>query len=553
MNKPNRHRKWEMSLMAGAMILTQLGHAADGLGDHPSPQEPYRLGSVHFPISASPAAQKQFDRALAMLHSFWYEELERAFGEVQRLDPSAGMAWWGIAMSLWHPLWDPPPDAEALRKGQDAVRRALTAGPLTERERAYIEAIGRYYQDADRADHATRARAYAQAMGSVHSAYPADTEATAFWALALLATAPPSDRSHTNQLRAADLLEQVARVQPSHPGVVHYLIHAYDSPGLAERGLKDAFCYSQIAPDVPHALHMPSHIFIRLGLWDRSIQSNLAAAAAARDYARRTGMRGVWDEELHALDYLTYAYLQMGRDGATDGVLTQINAIPASAQRNFKSAYAFAAIPARCALERRRWQEAASLALHPADFPWSNHAWPLAQVHFARGLGSARLRDVAGATRELQELEGILRDLGGSPPSYGRRQVEILRQELAGWTASARGDHSESVRQLRSGADLEDQLEKKPVTPGPLLPAREMLGDLLLELGRSEEALVEYERSLQMAPRRFNGLAGAFQAARQSQAPEKAQRFARELVELCGPDGSSRSEFRVAKEFLASR
>lgn len=542
-----------MSLVAAATVLGKLALAAAGLDRAPPPPGLDRLGTVHFPISANPAAQQQFDRALAMLHSFWYEELEGAFGEVLRLDPSAGMAWWGVAMSLWHPLWDPPPDVAALQKGQDAVRRAQAAGPLTERERAYITAIGRFYADADRVDHATRAGAYAQAMESVHRAYPADREATAFWALALLATASPADRSHTNQLRAADLLEQVARVEPNHPGVVHYLIHAFDSPGLAARGLRDAFCYSQIAPAVPHALHMPSHIFTRLGMWERSVESNREAAAVARDYAKRVGMQGVWDEELHALDYLAYAYLQLGREDAADAVLAQLKAMPAAAQRNFKSAYAFAAVPARCALERRRWQEAASLALHPDDFPWSNHAWPLALVHFTRGLGSARLGEVAGATGELGQLEKILRDLGDAAPSYGRQQVEILRQELAAWIALGCGEHGEALRQMRAVADLEDRIEKKPVTPGPLLPARELLGDLLRELGRPVEAQAEYELSLRSAPQRFNSLAGAFEAARQSQATEQAQVFARELVALCGVEGSPRPEFRAAQRYLATR
>jgi tetratricopeptide (TPR) repeat protein len=349
------------------------------------------------------------------------------------------------------------------------------------------------------------------------------------------------------------LLEQVARAAPNHPGVVHYLIHAYDSPGLAARGLRDAFCYSQIAPAVPHALHMPSHIFTRLGMWERSIESNREAAKVARDYAKRVGMRGAWDEELHAADYLTYAYLQLGREDAADNVLAQIRAMPAAAQRNFKAAYAFAAVPARCALEGRRWQAAAALALHPAEFPWSNHAWPLALVHFARGLGSARLGEVAAATEELKELERILRDLGNSPPSYSRQLVEILQQELTAWIALARGEKEESLRHMRSVADLEDQIDKKPVTPGPLLPARELLGDLLLELGRAQEARMAYELSLQSAPRRFNSLAGAFEAARRSQAKDQAQAFARELVDLCGAEGSSRPELKAAKDFLAGR
>ena len=362
-----------------------------------------RFGQVHFPISATPAAQAQFDRAVSMLHSFWYEELDREFRKVIELDPSCAMGYWGLAMGLWHPLWEPP-DTNTLQAGWAAVQQGKSMGAKTPREQSYLDAIGFFYWDYQKVDHAARVQRYVRMMEKIHQDYPADIEAKAFYALALLAAASPNDRQYTNQLRAADLLEQVAAAQTNHPGVVHYLIHAYDTPTLASRGLPEARCYSQIAPEVPHALHMPSHIYTRLGLWPDSIEANLASAAAAQNYAAKVKMAGTWDEQLHAMDYLVYAYLQTAQDRAAEKLIGELRHLTRAAQHNFKTGYALAAIPARHLLERRQWADAAELELTPKDFPWPNHAWPFALNKFTRCLGAARAGRVSEARRYLEQL-----------------------------------------------------------------------------------------------------------------------------------------------------
>ncbi len=510
------------------------------------------FGQVHFPISTTPAAQAQFDRAVAMLHSFWYEELEREFKKVLELDPDCAMACWGIAMGYWHPLWEEP-SAEALSAGLAAAQKGQRIGAKTPRERAYLNAIGAFYQDYQSVEHAVRVRRYTDAMERIHRQYPSDTEATAFYALGLLASAPPNDRSYTNQLHAAALLEQVAVIQTNHPGAVHYLIHAYDFPSLASRGLREAWCYSQIAPEVPHALHMPSHIYTRLGMWQDSIRANLASQSAAGNYATQAQMVGIWDEQLHAMDYLVYAYLQTGQDRAAEAIVRQVRGIRQAAPQNFKSAYALAAIPARYLLERRQWAEAATLALTPTDFPWPNQAWPLALHHFARCLGAARTGHVADAQRELKLLGQLQPATLGAPLSYNLRQVAILHSAAQAWTAHAEHREEDALHSMRQAADQEDAIEKKPVTPGPLLPARELLGDLLLEIGHAHEALVEFDKSLKESPNRFNGLYGAAQAAVACGEAERARGYFAKLLATCQGADSERPELLAARRAVRGR
>ncbi len=514
---------------------------------------PAAVGRVHFAISAKPAAQAQFDRAVAMLHSFWYEELGREFGRVLELDPSCAMAYWGLAMSLWHPLWDPPPDTDTLKQGLAAVEKGKRIGAKTPREQAYLDAIGAFYTDYTVLDHSTRTLRYAQAMEKLHRDYPADYEATAFYALALLATAPPTDRAFTNQLRAAALLQQVAAVETNHPGVIHYLIHAYDTPSLAARGLPEALCYSQVAPAVPHALHMPSHIYTQLGLWDDSIQANLAAEAAARSYAVQVKMAGTWDEQLHAMDYLVYAYLQTAQDRAAEQVAGQVRKISRAAPENFKAAYALAAIPARYCLERRRWAEAAALELAPRDFPWANQAWPLALNRFARCLGAARVGNAGQARQALASLSALRSGGPEATASYGLRQIEILCAEAQAWTAHAEHQDEEALRWMRQAAEQEDAIEKKPVTPGPLLPARELLGELLLESGQPGAALVEFDKSLKESPGRFNGLSGAARAAATAGKNERARECYQQLLANCQHADYQRPELLAARQALERR
>jgi tetratricopeptide (TPR) repeat protein len=511
-----------------------------------------KLGQVHFPVSCSDAAQQQFDRAVALLHSFWYEEAVKAFTQVTQTDPRCAMGSWGMAMSLWYPLWYPPSPA-ALQQGAAAVEQAKATGAPTAREQAYIAAIEAFYKEADKLDHRTRAVAYEKAMEQLHLRYPDDREATVFYALALDTTAVPTDKTYANQLKAAELLEQVFAEEPNHPGVAHYLIHSYDYPPLAGRALTAARSYAKIAPSAPHALHMPSHIFTRLGLWQESIQSNAASAAASKEYASKVGAAGAWPEQLHSMDYLTYAYLQGAQDRDAKRVVDELLEIQKAEPESLPAAYAFAAIPARYALERRRWADAATLTLHPGSFPWSRFRWGEAITVFSRALGAARSGDVAKAGKEVDTLQSLHSALVEAKQSYWADQVEIQRRAAAAWVAHAEGKHDEALALMRSAADLESSTEKHPVTPGPIVPARELLGELLLDLNQPAQALAELEASLRTDPNRLNGLYGAARAAELSGDHGKARTYYASLVALCEQADSERPELLTAKAFLAKQ
>jgi tetratricopeptide (TPR) repeat protein len=507
------------------------------------------VGSVRFEVTSKPEVQDKFDRAVAMLHSFWYEEVDKAFSDIGEQDPRCSMAYWGVAMGLYHPLWRPP-DAATLRRGWEAVEKARAIGAQTPREHDYIAAIEMFYRDWDKTDHKARALAYSKAMEQVHQRYPDDSEAAVFYALSLLGTAPPTDKTYANQERAAKILNQVSIQKPDHPGVIHYIIHAYDSPPLAHLALPAARRYAGIAPAVPHALHMPSHIFTRLGLWEESIQSNSESVAAARDYAHKTRMKGVWDEQIHSMDYLAYAYLQSAQDRKAKAVLDEMNAIAKVSGEEFKAAYAFAAVPARYALERRRWSEAAALSLGHNDFQWERFQWAAAMIHLARGLGAARSGDVAGARKELEILETTRRDLPSASPQDWATPTEVARREVAAWLTHAKGRNDEAIQLMRAAADLEDTTEKLSVTPGPVVPARELLGDLLLESKQPADALREYEIALRNAPKRFNGLFGAARAADLSGDRNKARGFYEQLVEISNRADDERPELKEARSYL---
>ena len=338
-----------------------------------------RLGKVHFPVSCAPEAQQPFHRALALLYSFEYEESAKAFQQTATTDPNCAMAHWGVAMTYYHPLWAPP-DAEELAKGQAAIEKALAVGTKTDRERAYIDALSTFYRDWQTQSHRSRALAYEKAMEELHRNFPDDAEAAIFYALALNGTLVPTDKTYANQRKAGAILEPLYRQQPDHPGIAHYLIHSYDFPGLAEGALNAARRYAGIAPESPHALHMPSHIFTRLGLWEECRRSNIAAARAGRNYSRAHFPGAAWSEQLHAMDYLVYAYLQTGRDREARGVLEELSAVSKTQPEDFKAAYTFAASPARYALERGKFAEAAKLSLGPASFPWTRFPWAAAIV-----------------------------------------------------------------------------------------------------------------------------------------------------------------------------
>ena len=509
------------------------------------------VGQVRFPVSANAPAQEKFNRAVAMLHSFWYEELDDAFSQVSSDDPRCGMAYWGLAMSYYHPLWSPP-DTAALRKGWEAVQKAREVGSSSHREKDYIAAIEVFYRDWDKVDHRTRSLAYSKAMEQLHQRYPDDKEAAVFYALSLISTAPPTDKTYANQKKAAEILERIRVEMPDHPGVIHYIIHAYDSPPLAHLALPAARRYARVAPVVPHAQHMPSHIFTRLGLWEECIQSNEASAAAAKAYAQKIRMKGVWDEQIHAMDYLIYAALQCAQDAKARSVLDELQSIHAVNFESPKVAYPVIAIPARYALERRRWTEAAQLAapdwLKLDRFPWAE-----AMVCFARGVGAARSGQSAAAQPELEKIRAIHRTLIEKKLQDWALPTDILMQELAAWTAAAEGKHDEAVRLMTGAVDLEDLTEKLPLTPGPIVPSREQLGDLLLEAKDPSAALREFETSLRSSPNRFNGLYGAAKAAQANGDVDKARTYFAKLVAVCSHAEGDRPELAEAKTFLNAK
>jgi tetratricopeptide (TPR) repeat protein len=514
-----------------------------------------KVGRVNFVISCTPAAQKQFNRAVAWLHSFEYEEAEKAFNGVAATDPRCGMAYWGVAMSNYHPLWAAP-TVDELKRGWAAVQKAKLTGARTQRERDYIAAVEALYRATDNVDHRTRTFAYHEAMKQLHQSYPSDREAAVFYALTLIATGTMSgDKTYTREKEAAQILNRVLARQPQHPGVTHYLIHSYDYPALAQLALPAARSYAKIAPASAHAQHMPSHIFIRMGLWQEAIRSNLNAESSAKAFAQRHKMSGAWDEQLHAMDYLAYAYLQSAQDKQAWAVLDEMNKIQKVEPQTFKVAYAFAAIPARYALERRRWDEAAKLSL-PANtagmFPWQHFRWAESHIHFARAIGFARSGDVNSARAEVEKLAALKESLTIGKGEYDwARQVDIERQIAAAWLAFAEGKHDEALKLMRAAADLDDATDKHPVTPGSIMPAREQLGELLLELKQPSAALTEFETSLRSAPERFNGLYGAARAASLAADQKKARSYYTKLMALTRDSDTPRPEIAEAKAFLA--
>jgi tetratricopeptide (TPR) repeat protein len=465
---------------------------------------PEKLGKVSFPISCTPAVQEPFDRGVALLHSFAYTAAENAFQGVAEVDPQCAMAHWGIAMAYFHQLWEPPVVPATMSLAQKEIQRAQQIGAGSERERQFIHALGSIYQDADTVPYRTRALNYEHAMSNLAVENRKDVEAQVFYALALLANASPADKTHAKQKQAADLLEPLDRIYPQHPGIPHYLIHAYDNAELAPRGLAAAKAYAQIAASAPHALHMPSHIFTRLGLWEDSITSNLAAKAAAHQ-------QGDTGEELHAMDYLVYAYLQSGREKDAAQVIQQLKSMPKLNAGDFKIAYALTVMPVRYAVERGQWAEAAGIA-PPTGVP----PQVVAIAVWARGLGLARSGRAAEARTEIDKLHRIEGDLRALGTDYWATEVGILTREVMAWSAQAAKKPDEAVALMRSAADEEDAIEKLPVTPGPIVPAREQLGYLLLEQNHPGPALKEFETALSDAPERHGALQGVAQAAQLS-------------------------------------
>jgi tetratricopeptide (TPR) repeat protein len=511
------------------------------------------FGEVSFPISCAPAVQPTFTRAVAMLHSFFYDEAAKTFSEVAAKDPSCAMAYWGVAMTQFRPVWAPPTPAE-FTKGRDAVVSALALVEKSKdaRERDYVRAIAAYFNNPVAASPRDRALAYEQGMSELHAAHPDDDEGTIFYALSLLGTAQASDKTYANQKKSAALLNEVLPRHQRHPGVAHYLIHSFDSPPLAPLALDAARTYAKIAPSSPHARHMPSHIFVRLGYWEDSITSNLSSAEAARAVTAARNPGAVAFDELHAVDYLVYAWLQRGEDQKARETIDRVAKTTKLDLPNFAAAYALASIPGRYALERRAWAEAAAIEpRQPAVFPWDTIPYAEASAWYTRGLGAARSGNLDVARDASAKLAALKATMMAKQDPYWPGQIEIQRLSTDAWIAHAEKRDDDALRLMRESADLESSTEKHPVTPGALLPSRELLGDLLMDLGKADEALKEYEASLAVAPKRLNTLYGAARAAQKLQKRDKAKQYYTELVSLCDKN-ANRPAIVEARAFLAS-
>ena len=514
-----------------------------------------RLGQVQFSVSCA-AAQNDFNRAVAMLHSFWFPPANAAFRQIAAKDPQCGMAWWGVAMvALGNPLAGAP-GPQALKAGWDAVEKAQAAGAKSERERDYIAAIAQFYRDADKVPHRARALAYEQAMERLAAKYPDDSEARVFYALSLNITFDPGDKSYKNQLKAAAILAPVFVAQPQHPGIAHYIIHSYDFPPIAVKGLDAAKRYANIAPDAPHALHMPSHIFTRVGHWEDSIASNRASAAIAmKEYAATSSSNSVANA-YHAYDYMAYGHLQLAQDKAAKAVAEKILEIRkidvATAGAPIAITYALAATPVRYALEREQWADAAKLELPAIDLPWNRFPQTAAIVAFGRGLGAARSKDVAAAEKARAELAKFRDALVQMKQAYWANQVEIQAEVVDAWIKFASGKTDAGIAQMRVAAEWEDKTEKHPVTPGPIIPARELLGDMLMQAGKPKEALAAYEHSMKVEPNRFRGFAGAARAAELAGDKEKAKDYYRRLLALAEKGDGDRPILKTARAFVTA-
>ena len=480
------------------------------------PQEGEVFGTVSFNATVPSELRKDFNTGIALLHSFEYDEAEKMFAKVIDQSPDCAMAYWGVAMSNFHPLWMPPGPSE-LQKGKQAIEIARSIKNKTKRESDYIEAIGKFYEHPEELDHRSRVLNFEKAMEAVYKNYPEDKEAVVFYALALNAAADPTDKSYARQRKALDLLNPVFQQEPLHPGIAHYIIHNADYPAIAEIALPAARKYASIAPASAHAQHMPSHIFIALGLWDESIKSNLVSVSSAQCYAEKAGIKGHWDEELHAIDYLVYAYLQKKEDELARQQVEYLQTMNEVYPVNFKVAYAFAASPARYALERKNWKEAAMLQLHHGNISWEKFPWQEAIIHFAKLIGNVHLDKTDEAKKELDTLKSLYDKLNTTKDKkMEAAQVAVQVKASEAWLEFKQGNNDKALEVMRAAADMEDAMEKHPVTPGAVIPARELLGEMLLEMNKPSLALEAFEQDIKTHPNRRNGLNGLMAARQQS-------------------------------------
>jgi tetratricopeptide (TPR) repeat protein len=519
---------------------------ADDESHHHEDLTAAQVGTVHFPVSCTAAAQKQFEQGIALLHSFWYEQAQESFKLVAKDDPQCAMAHWGLAMSQWHQLWNHP-ESGVIAKGVAEVNAGKALHPKTPREQDYIAAMDAFYGGATDRDYHTRAGAYCNAMHTVYNNYPEDREGAAFYALSLLASEPENDTTFANRKAAAAVLEKLFAVEPNHPGVAHYLIHSYDKPQLAEFGLPAARRYAQIAPVAPHALHMPSHIFARLGLWQDDIDSNLASIDATRKTAAMN--MGGEGHQFHAMDFLVYAYLQSGRETDAQHVIDEIRAMPAVKDTMYGSnfdprTYALVAFPARYALELHHWAEAAALPL-PPDASIGDRS----VVYWARAIGSARSGDLSAARKDLEEIATVKAKLIEQKKTEFVDNIEQDRREAEAWVDHAEGKNDEATKILRTIAEKEEAQGDEPLA----IPAREMLADMLVDMKRPEQALTEYQADLKFNPNRFNALYGAASTAEATGKSAQANDYYGQLVKVCAGSNSDRPELSHAKSLLAQK
>ncbi len=533
------------------LVALLVVHGATGQEHEHGSGRVEKLGTVRFDVSCLPAAQPQFNRAVALLHSFEFARATDAFNAVARVDPACGIAYWGLALAAWgNPFAAGEKAPTLIRRGQDAIAGAARVGASSERERAYLDAVGELYRDTLHRDQRARVFGYRDAMAALAARYPQDSEARIFYALALAQSVPPTDKSYADLLKAGAILEPLFAKYPDHPGLAHYIIHSYDVPPLAARALAAARRYSQIAPSAPHALHMPSHTFTRLGYWQESIDTNIASAAAAR-------RDGATAEELHATDYQTYAYLQTGQDAAAKRLLDSLPQIAArfdpdsvgSAAPGVAGVFALAAIPARWGLEHGAWAEAAALEPRPSRFPQTQ-----AITYLARGLGAARLGQATTAQAAVDALQQLRDQLATAGESYWAGEVEIQRRIVSAWLAFAGARQADAIAEMRAAAELEDRTEKNAITPGPIVPARELLGEMLLEAHEPAQALEQFAATLLKEPGRFRALAGAARAAAQGGDRAAARRYSARLLKTCErADTPGRAELVEARRVAASR
>jgi len=509
---------------------------------HQHAEPPENLGIVSFPISCSSEVQKPFELGVALLHSYWYEEAEKQFEEVAAKEPACAIAYWGQAMTLHRPAYSQP-SRQDLKRGRELLHKAQAAAAKTPREREYMDALAAFYA-GENVEYEKRAAAWCAGMEKVYVENPKDQEAAAFYALSLLVSEPPDDKSLGNSRKAIEILNRLLDEAPNHPGAAHYLIHAADNPNLAQLGLPAARRYAQIAPDAPHALHMPSHIFARLGLWQEDIQSNLASLAAAR---QPSAMHIGAENQVHPMEFLEYAYLQVGLESKAKEMIDQLQAVREEDLNPGLDGYLDwqrAQFPARYALELRQWKEAAALV------PSSDDPRAKAVTYWARAIGAGHLHNVAGARDAAVQYDAMVEATRKSDNPYRAKFMETNRDEARAWLSFAEGKNDEALSLLRPIADKQDAFGKGEVE----LPAREMLADLLLEMGRPQEALTEYEKSLKADPNRFNGLFGAGRAGELARQPEKAAGYYAQLLKNCETQAASpRTELVHARAFLAQQ